>query len=88
MKNAFNRKREVQEINLVKHPTNNKTFVPAHEQNRQPILTQLKLHDLACYFSAYQVDPGMVNDLEALLVRGFANDILNVRMEKFAHSKA
>jgi hypothetical protein len=41
------------------------------------------LHELAIYFSAYQVDDEMVDKLEALLVRSFANDLLNVRMEKF-----
>lgn len=29
----------------------------------------------------------MINDLEALMVRGFANDLLNVKMETFAHSR-
>jgi hypothetical protein len=45
------------------------------------------LYDLADYFSAYSVDDGMINDLEALLVRGFANDLLNVKMERFVHAK-
>lgn len=29
----------------------------------------------------------MIDDLEALLVRGFANDLLNVKMERFAHAR-
>lgn len=54
---------------------------------RQPKDTQLELCDLAYFFSAYQVVDGMINDLEALMVRGFANDLLNVKMETFAHSR-
>lgn len=84
---AFNRKRDVQNIALVHHPERNQEFKPGYEKLRQPKDTQLELFDLACYFSAYHVDDGMINDLEALLVRGFANDLLNVRMETFAHSR-
>jgi hypothetical protein len=43
----------------------------------------VQLADLAMYFSAYKVDEGMINNIEALLVRVFANVILNSRMEKF-----
>jgi transposase len=85
---AFNRKRDVQTIALVQHPERNQEFKPGYEKLRQPKGTQLELFDLACYFSAYHVDDGMINDLEALMVRGFANDLLNVKMETFAHSRA
>lgn len=85
---AFNRKRDVQNIALVDHPERNQEFKPGYEKLRQPKDTRLELYDLACYFSAYHVDNAMINDLEALMVRGFANDLLNVRMETFAHSRA
>ena len=85
---AFNRKRDVQTIALVHHPERNQEFKPGYEKLRQPKDTQLELFDLACYFSAYDVDDGMIDDLEALMVRGFANNLLNVRMETFAHTKA
>lgn len=84
---AFNRKREVQTIALVRHPERNQVFKPGYEKLRQPKDTQLELFEMASYFSAYNVDSGMVDDLEALLVRGFANDLLNVKMETFAHSR-
>jgi hypothetical protein len=84
---AFNRSREVQQIKLVAHPDRNQEFRPGHEKLRRPHDRQLELADLSYYFSAYQIDDGMIDDLEALLVRGFANDLLNVRMEKFANSK-
>jgi len=29
----------------------------------------------------------MIDDLEALMVRSFANNLLNVRMETFMHSR-
>jgi hypothetical protein len=85
---AFNRKRDVQTIALVHHPDRNQEFKPGYEKLRQPKDTQLELYDLAHYFSAYHVDDGMIDDLEALMVRGFANNLLNVKMETFAHSRA
>lgn len=85
---AFNRHRELQKIALVHHPDRNQDFKPGYEKLRQPKDTQLELCDLACYFSAYQVEDGMIDDLEALMVRGFANDLLNARMETFAHSRS
>lgn len=84
MKNVFNRDRDTQKVYRVKHPTRRQAFKPAYELGRQPRSTQLRLNDLAAYVSAYEVDKRMINDLEALLVRGFANDLLNVRMEKFS----
>lgn len=84
---AFNRKREVQMVSLVRHPDRNQEFQTGYEKLRQPIPAQLKLCDLARYFSAYHVDDEMIEDLEALLVRGFPNDLLNIKMEKFANSR-
>lgn len=88
MKNAFNRQREMQMVYRVKHPVHLKLFKPAHEKNRQPRRREVPLSGLAAYVSAFEVVPGMINDLEALLVRGFANDLLNARMERFAHARA
>jgi DNA-binding XRE family transcriptional regulator len=84
---SFNRQREVQKITLVQHPERNQVFKPGYEKLRQPKDTQLELFDMARYFSAYCVLYGMIDELEALMVRGFANDLLNVRMETFAHSR-
>jgi hypothetical protein len=84
---AFKRKRNIQRIALVSHPERNQEFKPGYEKLRQPKDTLLELYDLAHYFSAYHVDDGMIDDLEALMVRSFANNLLNVRMEKFAHSR-
>lgn len=85
---AFNRTRdEVQSIILVEQPKRSLEFIPASEKGLQPKRIKLKLYDLAYYFSAYKVDDGMINDLEALLVRGFANSLLNIKMERFVHAK-
>lgn len=84
---AFNRKRDVQTIALVHHPERNQDFQAGYEKLRQPKDTQLELFDLAAYFSAYEVTDGMIEELEALLVRAFANDLLNVKMETFAHQR-
>jgi DNA-binding XRE family transcriptional regulator len=80
---AFNRKRTVQKITYVPHPSRNQEFRAAHEKLRQPRERRVPLSDLAQYFSAYQVDAGMIDNLEALLVRGFANNVMNVKMERF-----
>ena len=83
MKSAFNRDRDTQKVYRVAHPSRRQTFKPAYDMPRQPTSTELRLNDLAAYVSVYEVEKAMINDLEALLVRGFANDLLNKRMEKF-----
>lgn len=89
MNNAFNRSRgKVQSIKLTSHPSRNQEFKPGYEKLRQPKPTELGLYDLSFYFSAYKVDDGMIDDLEALMVRSFANSLLNIKMETFAHSKS
>lgn len=80
---AYNRDRSAQVMTLVRHPKKDVDFKPAHFKVRQPADQTLKLHDLAAYFSAYEVLPEMVDDLEALLIRAFPNDLLNYKMEKF-----
>lgn len=78
---AYNRDRgEVQSIYRVRHPTNRMKF---GTKPRQIVSQPVALHEPAAYFSAYQVPDAMINDLECMLVRSFANDLLNVRMEKF-----
>ena len=80
---AFNRDRSAQTMTLVNHPTKDVAFKPASEKVRQPTDVNLRLHDLAAYFSAYSVTENVIDDLEALLVRAFPNDLLNFKMEKF-----
>jgi hypothetical protein len=84
IKGAFNRKRgDVQRIKRVKHPNRKVQYRTSNEKSR-PIKDQpVPLYELAAYFSAYDVSNDMINEVEALLVRSFANDLLNKRMERF-----
>jgi hypothetical protein len=84
---AFNRKRYVQKIKRVKHPEQKRQYQTSDEKTRQIDEVSIPLYELAAYFSAYEVTDGMVGEVEALLVRSFANDLLNVRMEKFKRQK-
>ena len=83
MKNAFNRDRGRKELFRVQHPTRNQGFVSASDQPRQIRQESVALADIAAYFSAYEVAPGMINVIETLLIRAFANDLLNQKMETF-----
>ena len=84
---AFNGE-HVQKIKLTHHPKNG-GFEPAYIYNKlkQPKPTEVYLYHLAHYFSAYQIIDGMIDDVEALLIRGFANDLLNIKMERFTYHK-
>ena len=88
MTNAFNRKRgDVQKIKRVDHPTRKQPYRTSDEKARQITEHAVPLHELATYFSAYEVADGMINEVEAMLVRSFANDLLNKKMEKFGTVK-
>ncbi|MEC5407573.1 hypothetical protein VOM14_18660 [Paraburkholderia sp. MPAMCS5] len=82
MHSAFNRTRDTQSVFRVQHPQIGQ-FKTSTEKRRQVQRTKRRLWHMAEYFSAYRVDNGLINELEALLVRSFANDLLNVKMEKF-----
>jgi len=85
---AFNRKRgEVQKIKRVNHPTRKLIYRSSDEKSRQIYSYEILLHDVATYFSAYQVADSLINKMEAMLVRSFANDLLNKKMEKFGQQK-
>ncbi|WP_157476694.1 hypothetical protein [Lysobacter sp. Root690] len=84
LNNAFNRdRREVQSIKRVSHPQKRVKYKGPEEKKRQIVRQNVPLHDIAAYFSAYEVPDRLIGKFEALIVRAFANDLLNVRMEKF-----
>ena len=83
IKSAYNRDRSVQKILRVKHPERRHKFRTSDEKQRQIRPQTVPLHDLAAYLSAYHVSDELIGELESLLVRSFANDLLNVRMENF-----
>jgi hypothetical protein len=88
MTNAFNRKRgDIQKIRRVKHPLRRQRYRTSQEKMRQIKEYAVPLHELATYFSAYQVADPMIPRVEALLVRSVANDLLNKRMETFGWTK-
>lgn len=85
---ALNRERgEVQTIKRVRHPNRRVEYRTSDEKARQIVDQQVRLWDLAIYFSAYEVAEEMIDDVEALLVRSFANNLLNKRMERFARHR-
>jgi hypothetical protein len=85
---AFNRPRgKVQQIKRVRHPENRVQYRTPEEKSRQIGSHVVPLHELASYFSAYRVSDGMIDELEALLVRSFANDLLNKKMERFVRQR-
>lgn len=88
MLSAFNRAREVQKIRRVRHPSRKVAYKTSDEKSRQIRERSVPLHELAGYFSAYHVDLGLIDEVESLLVRSFANDVLNIRMERFAHQRS
>lgn len=84
--NAYNRDRRKQEIWYIIHPLQRRReFDP--EVLRRPARREVQLNELATYFSAFEVREDLISDVEALLVRGFPNDLLNRRMESFSVEK-
>jgi hypothetical protein len=84
MKSAFNRDRgDVQSIKRVGHPSSWKAYSKVKDGKRPIKRLPVALHQIASYVSAYEVSTDLISKLEALIVRAFANDLLNVRMEKF-----
>ena len=80
---AFNRDRgEVQSIKRVSHPARSQHY---DVEPRRIVGETVVLHELATYLSAYHVPDAMINDLESMLVRSFANDLLNIKIERFSH---
>jgi predicted transcriptional regulator len=84
MNKAFNRNRgEVQNIKRVVHPSNRVEYRGLEEKKRQIVKESVALHHIASYMSAYNVPESLIGKFEALILRSFANDLLNVRMENF-----
>ncbi len=80
---AFNRDRkDYQQIKVVEHPSKKVRYRPYEEQHRRIGKLNVQLSYIASYVSAYEVSKGLISTVEALLIRGFANDLLNTRMEK------
>lgn len=89
MRAAFNRDRTgLQSVYRTRHPSKkNVEYRSGEEKSRQIKAANVALHELAGYFSAYEVPEPMIDDLEAMLVRSFANDLLNKKMERFTKQR-
>lgn len=87
VRNAFNRDRgQHQTIFHVEHPLGRN--VQDANKYRRISSKPLKLYDLAYYFSAYRVTPEFIPHMEAFLIRAFANNLMNGRIENFPNMKA
>lgn len=63
-----------------------------HSPDAKPLDQKLgpkpvQLHELAKYFSAYEVDKHFTHNIEALLIRAFADNLMNKKMENFLKSR-
>lgn len=86
---AFNRERgkDLQSIKVVSHPESKRKYERYDEKMRQIQQRAISLHEVAQYFSAYEVHDLMIDNLESLIIRSFANDLLNKKMEHFGVKK-
>lgn len=83
MNSALNRKRKnLQRMMLVSHPTRNQQFLPACDQRRRIVECNVYISDIATYFSAYSVANEFIDIAESLLIRCFPNNLLNKKMEQ------
>jgi len=69
---AFNRDRKSQKMYRVNHDNKNKVLKEVN----------VKLHDIAHYFSVYETHCELTHNLEAFIIRAMPNNLTNVRMEK------
>jgi len=76
---AFNRDRSSQVMKKVSHSKMGSVG--------QITKHNVHLHDIAVYFSAYEVDKNLIDNLEATIIRMFPNDLLNARIERVKRAK-
>jgi hypothetical protein len=88
LKSVFNKQRDVQNVWRVRHPTTDHAFKTSEEIQRKIVRENLALHSLAKYVSVYSVPRRLYQHPGRLLIRGFANDLLNERMENFSKPRA
>ena len=79
---AFNRKRDQHKVFRVPHPTTGTSFEPAWRSPRQPVRKPVHLHEIAGYFSAYEISGELISVVEALFIRSICNDLSNIKMER------
>lgn len=81
---SFNSKKDKARLFRVEHSERSSKFTPACDQSRRMRrVSDLTLADLAAFVTVYEVAEAMIDEVEALLIRTFANDLLNIKMENF-----
>ncbi|MDA7967635.1 MAG: hypothetical protein MPK31_01675 [Gammaproteobacteria bacterium] len=71
-------KEVVKNLYLVQHPKRNQAYKQKQQRDIRP--QSRKMHDVACYFSAYAVHKDLVDAVESLLIHTSANDLQNTKM--------
>ena len=87
LKSSFNRNRKAQTVWRVRHPRTGENFRAAYDQRRRIRRRKVFLHEIAVYVSAYEVGDGLIDNLEALLMRAFPNELTNARMETIKYDE-
>ena len=78
MKSSFNHdQQKSRQLYRIDHSPDAKPY--AQKLGPKPV----QLHELAKYFSAYKVHEHMTHNIEALLIRSFADNLMNKKMENF-----
>ena len=82
MKSAYNRTRDSQKIYKVKYPKTGTRIEAAYHSERQIIKQPIQLHELASFFSVYEIESSLIDHLEAAIIRMIPNDCVNIKIEK------
>jgi hypothetical protein len=80
MKSAFNRRRKTQIVRKVNHGPSKGPLQFAYEKPRRIAEHEVLLFEVARYVSVYEVGTALIDNLEALLMRAFPNEITNAVM--------
>jgi len=72
--------KKVSQLYRVRHPKINVAYKSNEEKQRKLKPHQVKVYEVARYFSAYNVHRDLVGAVEALLIRAAANNIQNTQM--------
>lgn len=86
IKGAYNQQRLRQTVRKVDHGSSRGGFQPAYSRPRTIRDHQFYLYDVASFLSVYEVGDALIDNIEALLMRAFPNEITNARMERFRSS--
>ena len=81
MINAFNRGNIRNQIYLTGHPKKRMGKKSSNQKKRRLVRKNVKLHDSAHYFSAYDVRQEFIKVMEQMIIRAMPNNLVNTRIE-------